>query len=237
MNRIVLMVLQNFWRVPKAYAKLCHYAKHTDQYPEEEKYAHIQYILDLAVHSGNLEFQVMGLENVPKEGGFMMYGNHQGLFDIVALAATCPRPFGAVLKKELKDIPFLKQLIACTKSFPMDRDDLKQSMKVMVDVTKEVKEGRNYVIFPEGTRSKQGNKMLPFHGGSFRCALKAKCPIVPLTFIDCYKVFDEKGSKPLKAQLHYLEPIPFEEYGHLKSVEVADLVQKRIEDKIAECTK
>lgn len=237
MNRIVLMVLRNLGKVPGAYAKLCHYAKHTDDYPEEEKYAHIQYILKLALKSGNIDLAVTGLENIPKEDGFMMYANHQGLFDIVALAGTFPRPFGAVLKKELKDIPFLKQLIACTKSFPMDRDDLKQSMKVMVEVTKEVKEGRNYLIFPEGTRSKLGNQMLPFHAGSFRCALKAKCPIVPIALIDCFKVFDEKGSKPLKAQLHYMEPIPFEEYGHLKSVELADMVQKRIEEKIKECTK
>ena len=49
MNRIVLMVLRNFWKVPGAYWKLCHYAKHTDEYPEEEKYRHIQYILKTSV--------------------------------------------------------------------------------------------------------------------------------------------------------------------------------------------
>ena len=54
MNRILLMVLKNIWIVPKAYAKLCHYAKHTDEYPEQEKYDHIRYILDRAVKGGNL---------------------------------------------------------------------------------------------------------------------------------------------------------------------------------------
>lgn len=236
MNRIVLMVLRNFWRVPGAYAKLCHFAKHTDRYPEEVKYAHIQYILKLALKSGNLDLTVTGLENIPEENGFMMYANHQGLFDIVALAGTFPRPFAAVLKKELQSIPFLKQLIACTKSFPMDREDLKQSMKVMVNVTKEVQAGRNYLIFPEGTRSRQGNQMLEFHGGSFKCALKAKCPIVPITLINCFKVFDEKGSSPVDVQIHYLKPIPYEEYQGMKTVEVAEMVRNRIEEKINECT-
>ena len=79
MNRLLLMVLRNFWRVPGAYAKLCHYAKHTDEYPEKEKYDHIRYIMQLAVNSGNLDLQVYGQENIPQENGFIMYGNHQGL--------------------------------------------------------------------------------------------------------------------------------------------------------------
>ena len=58
MNRIVMMVLKNIWIVPKAWFKLCHYAKHTDEYPEEEKYRHIQYILKKAVKGGNVDLQV-----------------------------------------------------------------------------------------------------------------------------------------------------------------------------------
>ena len=103
MWRILLMVIRNFWRVPKAYWKLCHYAKHTNEYPELEKYRHIQYILKLAVTSGNIDLQVYGKENIPEKNGFLMYGNHQGMFDILAIAATCDNPLAAVLKKELKE--------------------------------------------------------------------------------------------------------------------------------------
>lgn len=234
MIRILLMVLRNFWRVPTAYWKLCHYAKYTDKYPEEEKYNHIRYILKLAVESGNIDFVVTGQEKIPKENGFIFYANHQGLFDVLAIVAACERPIAAVLKKELKDIPFLKQIIACTHSFPMDREDIRQSMVVMKNVTEEVKKGRNYLIFPEGTRSKKGNEMLEFHWGSFKCAVKAKCPIVPFALIDSYKVLDEKGCKPVKVQLHFLDPIPYEEYKDMKTVEIAQLVQGRIAEKIKE---
>ena len=228
MNRILLMVLRNILVVPGAYMKLCHYAKNTDKYTEEEKYKHIQYILKLAVKSGNIDLKVTGTENIPQEDGFLMYGNHQGLFDVVAIAATCDRPLGAVLKKELENIPFLKQVIACTRSFPMDRADIKQSMTVIMGVIEELKKGRNYVIFPEGTRSKNGNNMLEFHGGSFKCALKAKCPIVPIAFVDSFKVLDQKGCKPVSVQIHYLKPIVYEEYKDLKTVELAELVKSRI---------
>lgn len=229
MHRIVMMCLRNLFLVPPAYIKLCHYAKHTEKYPELTKYKHIQYIFQRAVKSGNIELRVFGQENIPTENGFTMYSNHQGMFDILAIPATCDQPLAAVLKKELKDIPFLKQVIACTKSFPMDREDVRQSMEVILAATKEVASGRNYLIFPEGTRSKNGNQMREFHAGSFKIASKAKAPIVPVALIDCYKVFDQKGCKPVSMQIHYLEPIPYEEYKELKTPELAQLVHDRIE--------
>ena len=234
MLRILLMVLRNFWRVPGAWLKLCRYAKHTDRYPEQEKYDHIRYIMELAVKSGNIDLIITGQDKLPQENGFILYGNHQGMFDVVALVATFPRILGAVFKKELANIPFLKQVIACTKSFAMDREDVRQSLTVIQKVTEEVKLGRNYLIFPEGTRSKKGNVMGDFHGGSFRCVVKAKCPIVPVAFIDSFKVLDQKGCKKVGVQIHFLEPIPFAEYGHLKTVEVAQLVKDRIQQAIDE---
>lgn len=234
MNRIVTMVLKNLWHVPGAWFKLCNYAKHTDTYPEAEKWGHIQHILRLAIKGGNIDLQITGLENIPAENGFMMYANHQGMFDVLAIAATCENPMGAVLKKELYDIPFLHQIAVCTKSFAMDREDIRQSLTVIQNVTEEVKNGRNYLIFPEGTRSKQGNQMLEFHGGSFRCATKSKCPIVPIALVDSYKVLDQKGSAPVTVQLHYLKPIPYEEYAGMKPAEVAALVKQRIQEKIDE---
>ena len=228
MNRLALVVLRNITRAPGLYGKLCHYAKYTDKYPEEEKYAHIQKILGYVVSSGNVELVVSGVEHIPAEGGFLLYGNHQGLFDVIALAHTCPRPIAAVLKKELKNLPLLKQIVACTKSFPMDREDVRQSLTVIQKVTEEVKKGRGYVIFPEGTRSKTGNTMREFHGGSFRAAIKGKVPVIPVAFIDCFKVLDQKGSQPLKVQMHYLPPIMPEEYAGMKAAELAELVQSRI---------
>lgn len=238
MNRIVLMVLRNLFKVPGLWTKLCHYAKNTEKYPEPEKWAHIHKIMQIAVKSGNIDLVVTGRENLPEQDGFMIYANHQGLFDVVALAGDCERPLAAVLKKELAEVPLLKQILQCTNSFPMDREDVRQSLTVIRNVTEEVKKGRNYVIFPEGTRSRNGNVMGEFHGGSFRCALKAQCPIVPIAFIDSFKVLDQKGSKPVTVQMHYLKPIPYEEFKDLKTVDLAELVKSRIQacidEKLAE---
>jgi 1-acyl-sn-glycerol-3-phosphate acyltransferase len=232
MNRIVLAVLKNIVMVPPAWFKLRKYAKHTDDYSFEEKYKHIRYILRHFIPSANIDFKVTGLENIPEEDGFLLCGNHQGLFDIIAIVHTFERPLAAVLKQELDEIPFLHEIVQCTKSYPMDRDDVRQSMKVIMGVTKEIQEGRNFLIFPEGTRSKLGNKMLDFHGGTFKCVTKSKCPIVPFALIDSYKVLDEKGSKPVSVQLHYMKPIYYDEYKDLNTNEIAAMVRGRIEEVI-----
>lgn len=236
MNRLALILIKNAWRLPGACWKLCRYAKHVERYPETQTYGHIQYIMQRAVTAGNIDLQCFGKENLPEKDGFMLYCNHQGLFDVVALAATCDHPLGAVFKKELSNVPLLKPIYVCTKSFAMDREDVRQSLTVIQQVTAEVQAGRNYVIFPEGTRSKNGNALGEFHGGSFRAAMKAKCPIVPVAFVDSYKVLDQKGSRPVSVKIHYLKPIAYEEYAHLKSVELAELVKQRIEETIANHT-
>ena len=232
MNRLVMVIMKNIAIIPAAWVKLCKYAKHTDEYSYEEKYKHIRYILKHVCKSGNIDLQVTGLENIPDKDGFLMCGNHQGIFDIVAIVESFERPIAAVLKKELNEIPFLKQIVQCTHSYPMDREDVRQSMKVIQGVAQDLINGRNMVIFPEGTRSKKGNEMGEFHAGTFKCVAKSKAPIVPFAFIDSFKVLDQDGCGPLKVQLHYLKPIFYDEYKDLKTNEIAALVKERISEVI-----
>lgn len=104
----------------------------------------------------------------------VFFPNHQGLFDVLAIIEACDQPFSVVAKKEVKDVPFLKQVFRIMKAKIMDREDVRQSLQVILAVTEEVKNGRNYLIFPEGTRSKHGNQVGDFKGGSFKCAVKAR---------------------------------------------------------------
>lgn len=229
MNRLLRMLLKNITVFPGVYAKLCRHAKHPEDFPEQERWDHISYMMGRAVDAGNVQLQVTGTEHLTGHNGFMLYGNHQGLFDVVALAASCPVPLGCVYKKEIKSVPLLKQIYASTKSFPMDREDTRQSLEVIRAVTEQVQQGRNYLIFPEGTRSRAGNRMLPFHAGSFRCAIKAKCPVVPFMIRDSFRVLDEKGSAPVTVTLQYLPPILPAEFAGMKAAQLAQLVQTQIQ--------
>ena len=234
MKRIIMMVLRNLLFVPYSWIKLCWYASHVDRYSEEERYSLLKFIDDRANKGGNLIIDAHGVENIPKENGFMFYPNHQGLYDVLAILAVCPVPFSVVAKKEVADVPFLKQVFACMKAYIIDREDIRQSMQVIMNVTKEVKAGRNYLIFAEGTRSKNGNHPQEFKGGSFKAAMKSRCPIVPIALIDSYKSFDTGSIKPLTVQVYFLKPLMYEEYKDMKSVEIAAEVKRRIERTIQE---
>ena len=116
----------------------------------------------------------------------------------------------------------------------IDRSNLRASVKIIRQATKEMKEGRNYVIFPEGTRCRKQNEMLEFKGGTFKSVIDAQKPIVPIALIDCYKVFDNNTIAPVDAQIHYLKPIEYDEYKDMNSTEVAKYVQARIRQCILE---
>ena len=234
MKRILLMVAYNIFLVPVFCFKLCYYAKHVEKYTEEQRYALLRFIDRRAIKGGRITIDIHGQENYPKESGFMMFPNHQGLFDVLAIMQTCEKPFSVVMKKEVQNIPFLKQVFACMKAYAIDREDVRQSMKVIQQVAKEVQAGRNYLIFPEGTRTKNPNTVHEFKGGSFKSATKAKCPIVPIALIDSYKSFDTKSIERIKVQVHILKPMLYEEYKDMKTVEIAAEVKKRIEAVIAE---
>lgn len=234
MKRILLMVAYNILLVPVFWFKLCYYAKHVDKYTEEERYELLRFIDRRAIKGGRIVIDIHGQENYPKESGFMMFPNHQGLFDVLAIMHTCEKPFSVVMKKEVQNIPFLKQVFACMKAYAIDREDVRQSMKVIQQVSKEVQSGRNYLIFSEGTRTKNPNTVHEFKGGSFKSATKAKCPIVPIALIDSYKSFDTKSIEKIKVQVHILKPMLYEEYKDMKTVEIAAEVKRRIEAVIAE---
>ena len=234
MKRILLMVAYNILLVPVFWFKLCYYAKHVDKYTEEERYELLRFIDRRAIKGGRIVIDIHGQENYPKESGFMMFPNHQGLFDVLAIMQTCEKPFSVVMKKEVQNIPFLKQVFACMKAYAIDREDVRQSMKVIQQVAKVVQGGRNYLIFAGGTRTKNPNTVHEFKGGSFKSATKAKCPIVPIALIDSYKSFDTKSIEKIKVQVHILKPMLYEEYKDMKTVEIAAEVKRRIEAVIAE---
>ena len=234
MKRILLMVFRNLWFVPWAWCKLCYRASHTDKYTEEEQYSFIRWVDLHANKGGNVKIDVHGSENIPAENGFMFFPNHQGLYDVLAMIEACPRPFSVVAKKEVGNIPFLKQVFSCLKAFLLDREDVRQSMKVIQQVSQDVAAGRNFLIFPEGTRSRQGNQVQDFKGGSFKAATRARCPIIPVALINCFVPFDSKTTEHVNVQVHFLEPLLYEEYKDMKTTEIAAIVRERIQHTINE---
>lgn len=235
MNRLTKIVLKNIYMVPGTFGKIYRYAAHPEKYSKEEKLKPLRKILERSKITGDIEIKVFGRENIPAQDGFIFYPNHQGIFDGFAMIEACERPFSPVMKKELLKIPAVKQIFKCMDALPMDRGNVKDSLRVIQEVGKRVAQGENWLIFPEGTRSRDGNKLLEFKGGSFKAAVKAKCPIVPVALIDSYKPFDKNEPGHITVQVHVLAPIAYEAYRNMKTTEIAEMVKQRIEDVITCC--
>ena len=233
--RIALMVIRLILLVPYYFGGIWWHGVRKN-YNFEEAYKFVQKVARSACKAGRVTLVAEGVENLPKENGFIMFPNHQGLFDTLIFLSTCDNPFTLVIKKEASNIILLKQVIAALRAHPIDRDDLRQSMQVIKAMTQDVKEGRNVLIFAEGTRSRQGNKIGTFKGGSFKSATMAKCPIVPCALVDSFKPFDENSIKPVTVKVKYMEPLYYEDYKDMKTSEIAEVVQNRIQEEINRMT-
>lgn len=233
MGRIILIFFGMGLKVVYHFVRICKCAA-ANPLDYEKSLSVIGQACENSIKAARVTVEVEGVENIPGKDGFIFYPNHQGMFDVLMFFKSSTRPFAFVIKKEASKNILLKKIIAATGSFVIDREDVRQSVKIISDVAEEVKKGRNFLIFAEGTRSKLGNKLNDFKGGSFKAAYKSKCPVVPCALIDSYRPFDEKGIKPLTARLIYLPAIPYEEYKDWKSVELAAEVKRRIEEAIAQ---
>jgi len=207
-------------------------SKKEDTHTEKEKYKYLQMVVNRINKSGHVSVTGSGQENLPEKNGYILFPNHQGFYDMLALIPTCPDMFGAVIKKEAADIILIKQVLGLIHGIAIDRKNMKSSYEVIMKMTQEAKDGYNFLIFAEGTLSHNGNNMLPMKGGSFKSAVNAKAPIVPVALIDAYKPFNEKGIKPVEVKVHYLKPLYYEEYRELRTNEIAQIVHDRIQEYI-----
>ena len=140
-----------------------------------------------------ITFEVTGEENIPAEGPFMVYSNHQSYADILSLIYLFRNhcQMGYVAKEEWRKVKIIANAILYTRSVFLTRGDSREAIKTIREASELLKMGFNLVIFPEGTRS-QCHEMAPFKAGAFKFAEKGKVPILPVTLDGGYKLFEEK---------------------------------------------
>lgn len=235
MIKFIYVILMNLFRAPYIIPKMRREADHPERYSEEKRYHLARHVIRLMKLSGGIRTKVFGVENLPEEGGYMMYPNHQGKYDALGIIYTHPKPCSFIMDKAKSNTILVREFIDLLQGKRLDKKDVRQALTVINEVSEEVKKGRRYILFPEGGYEFNNcNKVCDFKAGSFKIALKTKAPIVPVALIDSYKVFNSFTLGPVTTQVHYLKPILFEEYGQLKTPEIAGMVKRQIEEKITE---
>lgn len=160
---------------------------------------------------------------------FIAYSNHRGMYDPILITSQMNQNLSYVLKKELMKVKFLDKVVEITNSEYFGRTP-KEDLKTIVSMIDKNKNGRNYLIFPEGTRN-TNKTLLEFKAGSFKIPQKTHCDILPIALYYTENVFEE-NYKDKKLVIHYLPAIHYEDYKEMNSLELAKYVQEEIQDVI-----
>ncbi len=217
------------------------YSIHPEKRSLEKRFFKIQKIIKKIFKAFNVNFHTEDLTNFYKcrnnEDNYLFVCNHLSLLDPLIFIALAPRPISFVAKIETKKIPLVARAIKILDGEFMDRDDLKQSLKVMLRVENKLKNTKNldFMIFPEGTRNKEDiYKTLVFHHGTFRPAMKAKKSIVSFALTGNDKILSLKDkSKKYDVYIKLVKIYEPKNYENLKTMDIAIDCQNETNKKLA----
>lgn len=135
---------------------------------------------------------VKGLDNIPKDQAVLYVGNHRSYFDILTGYVTVPGLTGFVAKKEMLRYPLLSDWMNNVNCLFLDRNNMKEGLKMILTGIEKVRNGISIWIFPEGTRnrSKDVRDMLEFKEGSLKIAEKSGCPVIPVAITGTAEIFE-----------------------------------------------
>ncbi len=148
-------------------------------------------------------WQISGAENIPKQGGVIIAANHISLWDPPVVGTAVPRPLHFMAKEELFANGILRFIITALNAFPVkrgtaDRSAIRKALALLA-------QGELLGLFPEGTRSKNGELGNP-EAGVAMIALKANVPIIPAAIIGTNKVFSKESFLP-QFKIYFGKPV------------------------------
>ena len=145
----------------------------------EKIYAYASRMARRIVRLTGSRITINGAENIPKSGATLFVANHQSYMDIPVMMSVVDRPIGFVAKEELGKIPFFAQWIVYMKCVLITRGDTRKALAAILQAAKLLQQGHSLVLYPEGTRSIDGN-LGEFKAGSLKAAQKGKAMVVPV---------------------------------------------------------
>lgn len=175
-------------------------------------------------------------EIIPQDETVVFYANHQGKYDAVGILSSMGGKASSVLWEQKRaDRLLAREMAILVQAVLIDLESMKGKVKGIVEAIEKIKSGSNMLIFPEGkTDPTKKNALGEFQSGCFACSLKTKTTIVPVAIYDSYKAMNGNSLiHHVTTQVHFLEPIRYEQYKDMSKQELCDLVEKVISEKMA----
>ena len=173
------------------------YARHPEKYPIEVRYNRIRRLIIKIIDTLHVDQKVEGIENLrkleAKDQRYLAVSNHLDVIDPLMFIYHSEKPLTFVGKKEILKIPFVRTIIKALDGMFLDRNDLRDGIRVIKNTERLIKENIcSVVIFPEGTRNKNPDGDLPeFHGGTFKPAFRIGCPVLPIASFGSQNIIGE----------------------------------------------
>lgn len=177
----------------------------------------------LIAATAGMRVSVFGLEHLPPPGTPVVYmANHQSYMDIPVLFGFLPVQFRIIAKESLFKVPFMGWHLTRAGNIPINRTNRREAMRSIARAADRIREGTSVVVFPEGTRSRNGS-LQPFKAGSFKLGVTAGVAIVPLTIIGTCRILEKDSLlfHPGAVELHVHPAIPT---ADLRSAEIEGLM-------------
>lgn len=202
----------------------------------------IQFIFKCLHVTAGIKLTVIGEENVPKDEAVLYVGNHRSMVDIIITYARCPGLTGFISKDIVEKVPGLRVWMRRLHCEFLNRDDIKQGLKVILSAIDKVKNGISIFIFPEGTRNKNkedSTDIGTFKDGSFKIAQKTGCKIVPVAITGSNRIFEDHAPFIKKGEviLEYGKPITYKELSPQDQKHIGTYFQNEIQGMLKEHAK
>jgi len=163
-----------------------------------------------------IKVYVTGLENLYKDRAQLICANHQSLFDILILDSVLPVQFRFVVKKELSSIPILGWCLKFEKQVLVDRSNRRKGIESIKRAGDLINNGRSVAVFPEGTRSTDG-EVKTFRKGSLLIAFETNAPVVPVTIDGSFGIMSKNSFRLHKGRVRVVISPPIKTAGLSRS--------------------
>ncbi len=192
----------------------------------------VKWALNIVLRIAGTKVIAIGEENVPKDTAVMYAANHAGIFDVLVTYPRVPNLTGYISKMSVKKVPVLNLWMKRVHCLFLDREDAKQGLTVILEAIQKVKFGISVFIFPEGTRNRHPEALLPFKEGSFKIASKSGCPIIPVSIVNSQEVFEAHFPRLKKTTVvvEYGAPIYMNDFDKETSKHIGAYVQNIISE-------
>ncbi len=201
---------------------------------DEYSQAIVAWAFRVVAFIAGVKVTVRDKERIPRDEAVLFVANHRSIFDIVLLDAQMISPTAIIAKKEMKKVPILYWWMLMKHCKFLDRQDIKQNLKIVLECIEEMKNGQTMLIYPEGTRSKGESElaMYPFKEGSFKIAQKSGAKIMPVAIHGTREILEKHFPiiKSGKVTISFGEPIDPKALDKDQQKHIGEICQEQIRE-------